>query len=155
SWPYDDVARARHRFARFDRAAVGDPGREAAVQHGDVVMPGPAQGPPQPGGRLPVPAVIDDDRMPGPYADRAQCRLQRVRVGQWVAARGPGRTAEFAIKIEEGGAGNVPVDVLRPAGRTAQTPPDVDDRWWIGRRERPGKGGNVHERHAHSESPPP
>ncbi len=65
--------------ARGAVAVPGSTGRpaatqagETAVEHAHLVMPGPAQGPPQSGGGLAVAGVVDDDRVPRPYAGGAQ-----------------------------------------------------------------------------------
>ena len=68
--------RARHEARRLragvvgrDRPALGDPGRKAAVEHGDRVVAHPAQHPPEPRGECARARVVADDR-----GSRCRCR---------------------------------------------------------------------------------
>jgi hypothetical protein len=145
--PDVDVAQCRRGDAGLDRPTCLDPRRETAVEHGNLVMPGPAQGPPQSGRGLAVAGVVGHDPMPCPHAGDAQRLFEHGRIRQRVAPAVPGRAAQLAIQVQKGGTGDVTGDIAVATRRAAQPPPDVDQRGWVGVGELPSQGRNVNERH--------
>ena len=154
-------ARRPTEFARrplFDallrRAPFREPLGEAAVEHGDGVVPHPPEQPPQTAGEHARVLVVDDDLDAVADAQTAERRGERLRIRQRVAAGVSGLwTGEVLPETREDRAPDMALRVLaRAPTRIVEHGAAVDDRErWIGQmrgeRRRIDQGRQRHVRH--------
>src|SRR6185295_8495466 len=92
-----------------DRLAGGNPGREAAVQYGDRVVPEPAEHPPEPGRIEPAAGVVSDHLRALADAEAREGSGSRGWRGQGMpAGRRRDRRGQIAREVGVVRAGDVP-----------------------------------------------
>jgi hypothetical protein len=101
--------RLRARQRGRQRPALGQPGGDAAVEHGDAIVTEPAQQPPQASGKGAAGIVVGDHLRRGRDAGSAELVGKPLRIGQRMASVAAVRRArQVVVEMEEEGARQMP-----------------------------------------------
>ena len=114
--PGGEMARLRQGLALRERAPLGDPFRQAAVEDGDVALAEGAEGPPD-GAPKQADAVIDNDLHAVADAEPTHGAGEGHRIGQHV--RQAGRMVGDGVDVEKHRPGDVGFREFRGPSRLA------------------------------------
>lgn len=116
-------------IAALSRISVTHPGGKTAIQHGDTIMPKPAQQPPGTRCDATVCGVINNNSSVVADAESAEGRRCRAHVRQRMStARIVDRTRQIRVQVGINGAGHMPLSPLLAAeGLVHQVEATIDD----------------------------